>query len=183
MNALTLNASVLVALTVVSIAVFIGAPVVPFAQQWPLYEALRTTAAIIFAVVGAWIAIAYPERLRLLRKPNGTAEQSTNASMLDLFAPVVHSTFILCVILVAGIIAPLLRAWVTDAATTAFLLRVSFALLVFLTLWQVWTVILTLLPADLLKSAMDRDISAKAARDALRGRASVVAPPSDNRDD
>ena len=25
---------------------------IPFVEQWPLYEALRTTAAIIFAVVG-----------------------------------------------------------------------------------------------------------------------------------
>lgn len=37
---------------------------VPFSSQWPLYEALRTTASIIFAVVGAWFAIIYPERLK-----------------------------------------------------------------------------------------------------------------------
>ncbi|WP_408913341.1 hypothetical protein ACJUA3_03255 [Citrobacter freundii] len=37
---------------------------VAFALQWPLFEALRTTASIIFAVVGAWFAIIYPERLK-----------------------------------------------------------------------------------------------------------------------
>lgn len=33
---------------------------VPFAEQWPMYEGLRTTAAIIFGVIGAWLAIIYP---------------------------------------------------------------------------------------------------------------------------
>lgn len=37
---------------------------ITFALQWPLFEALRTTASIIFAVVGAWFAIIYPERLK-----------------------------------------------------------------------------------------------------------------------
>lgn len=49
---------------------------VPFHEQWPLYEALRTTASIIFAVVGAWLAIIYPERLKFSLRGNGTAEQS-----------------------------------------------------------------------------------------------------------
>lgn len=38
---------------------------VSFAQQWPLFEALRNTASIIFAAVGAWLAIIYPERLKM----------------------------------------------------------------------------------------------------------------------
>lgn len=54
---------------------------VPFSHQWPLYEALRTTAAIIFAVIGAWMAIIYPERLRLSYKsPDEKPEDKADAA-------------------------------------------------------------------------------------------------------
>ncbi|HET8898793.1 MAG TPA: hypothetical protein VFN09_08500 [Rhodanobacteraceae bacterium] len=177
---MSLNMAVLLLSMTVSMAVFVAAPVVHYAQQWPLYEALRTTAAIIFAVVGAWFAIAYPERLRLLSGQTNGGTRTASTRMLDLFAPVVHSTFILCVILLVGVTAPILKGLVTDAITVDVLRRLSFALLVFLTLWQVWTVVLTLVPADVLKSTMDEDLSIQRARNALRGHAAVMPPPSDD---
>jgi len=30
-------------------------------EQWPLYESLRNTSAIIFGVMGAWLAIICPD--------------------------------------------------------------------------------------------------------------------------
>lgn len=182
MTRLSLNAGVLLVFTAISGAVFVYAPVVRFSEQWPLYEALRTTAAIIFAVVGAWIAIAFPERLRLLTGSKRGSQSSANARMLDLFAPVVNSTITLCAILLIGIAAPILKGMVTEESRVTALRSLSFSLLVFLTLWQVWTVVLTLVPADLLKTAMDSDLSEKRARDALRGNAALVAPPKDELD-
>lgn len=164
----------------ISVAVYMYAPVVKFTEQWPLYEALRTTASIIFAVIGAWIAIAFPERLRLLTGSAKEGEKSTNGRMLDLFAPVVHSTIILCVILIVGVTAPILKGLELDAMKVEYLLRLSFGGLVFLTLWQVWTVVLTLIPADVLKTAMDRDISAKRSREAVRGLGATMEPPKDD---
>jgi len=170
------------ALLVVSIAVFFWAPAIHFSgTQWPLYEALRTTAAIIFAVVGAWIAIAFPERLRLM--PGGVDSRAgVSERFLDLFEPVVHSTVTLCVILLIGVVAPIAKGMNFSPPTMAILSRASFALLVLLTLWQVWTVVLTLRPADMLKSAMDQDVSAARSRDALRGLGSVEQPEKDDAD-
>ncbi|PAT34949.1 hypothetical protein [Vandammella animalimorsus] len=142
---------------------------VPFVEQWPLFEALRTTAAIIFAVIGAWMAIVYPERLRFsLRKGAGGRTPTGDASS-ELFTPVVNSTCILAIVLLIGIVAPLVRAY--GFGIPAELGRgLSYALLVALTLWQLWTVFLTLGPADSIKSDMDREKGRRSDLDVVAGK-------------
>jgi hypothetical protein len=144
---------------------------VPFEEQWPLYEALRTTAAIIFAVIGAWLAIIYPERLRLSFGKTEGAAPKNGGKFSELFAPIVHSSLILCIVLLVGILAPVLKRadFVAEHVTT--MRGLSFALLSSLTLWQLWTVVLTLVPADRIKSAADQDASDHRAKSALRGLA------------
>lgn len=130
---------------------------VPFAEQWPLYEALRVTASIIFAVVGAWLAIIYPERLRLSFQKNQSALASTNGGMSALFTPIVHSTAILCIILLIGVIVPLLKRVDLLMPYAEQLRGVSYGVLTALTLWQLWTVILSFVPADIVKSSTDHE--------------------------
>lgn len=153
---------------------------IPFVEQWPLYEALRTTAAIIFAVVGAWLAIVYPDRLRL-SFDSESKKAEAGSRFRALFTPVVNSTIVLCVVLMVGIAAPVMRQlqWVVSNASAARAL--SFSLLTGLTLWQMWTVVLTLVPADVLKSAADREASKQISMNALRGLgASVPKPEGDD---
>lgn len=130
---------------------------VPFAEQWPLYEALRTTASIIFAVVGAWLAIIYPDRLKLSFQQTTTKASSTNGGMSRLFTPIVHSTTILCIILLLGIIAPLIKRVDLLQDHLAILRGCSYGVLTALTLWQLWTVILSFVPADIVKSHVDHE--------------------------
>lgn len=165
--------------------------VVPFSEQWPMFEALRTTAAIIFAVIGAWMAIIYPERLKLSLRHPEHAEKGNSSGMGQLFTPVVNSTAILCVILVLGALAPVLRKYPLPF-DPAIARGVSYGLLVALTLWQLWTVVLSLVPASVIKAYADREDSSRMVRDglfALTGRAksetidsaqaAVVEAPSD----
>lgn len=143
---------------------------VPFASQWPMYEALRTTAAIIFAVIGAWMAIIYPERLRLSFKAPEEASSGKADAAGELFTPVVNSTCILVVVLAVGTIAPLLKAHGLPGPVTLWR-GLSYGLLVALTLWQIWTVLLTLDPADRVKSFMSKERRHQRNVDALkRGR-------------
>lgn len=132
---------------------------VPVAEQWPLFEALRTTAAIIFAVIGAWMAIIYPERLKLSFRPNTTEAQGADATPSgwgQLFSPVVHSTLILSVVLIIGVLIPILRhAHIPISIPVACYRGTLYAILVALTLWQLWTVLLTLVPADRVKASLD----------------------------
>lgn len=129
---------------------------VPFSEQWPMFEALRTTAAIIFAVIGAWMAIIYPDRLKLSFRNDGKAGRGDVTSMGKLFTPVVNSTAILCIILVIGAVAPVLKK-VPPPIDLSYLRGLSYGLLVMLTLWQLWTVVLTLIPASTIKDYVDHE--------------------------
>lgn len=131
---------------------------VPFSEQWPLFEALRTTAAIIFAVVGAWFAIIYPERLkRSFRGADQGASDLADRGIQKLFTPIVHSTFILSTILLLGVIAPLAKRWGWMAQHVEFWRGVSFSILVALTLWQLITVLYSLVGPDILKTQVDHE--------------------------
>lgn len=141
----------LLSVAIVVSAVALGQEV-PFSEQWPLYEALRTTASIIFAVVGAWLAIIYPERLRMSFQKDGNVSATSNGRIGALFTPIVHSTAILCIILFIGVVAPLLKRVDLLLPYTTPLRGVSYGVLAALTLWQLWTVILSFVPADIVAS-------------------------------
>ena len=146
----------------VGVSCYLGAQV-PFHNQWPLYEALRATAAIIFAVIGAWLAIIYPEKLRVSFGVMKAEANSGLNGLSALFAPIVHSTLILSAVLLIGVVAPLLRPLAIVRDHLAFCRGVSYGVLVALTLWQLFTVLLTLVPADIAKSAADEKASHDAA--------------------
>ena len=125
---------------------------IPFSQQWPLYEALRTTAAIIFAVVGAWLAIVYPERLKF--SFNRQAEKnSTGKNFGLLFVPAIHSTIILIILLLVGILAPLLRQIPLNDEYREVARGLSYLLVAALTLWQVVIVAMAIAPVEMLMSS------------------------------
>lgn len=141
-----------------TIAGYIYGRKVPFSEQWPLFEALRTTSAIIFAVVGAWLAIVYPERLRLSLRPKGISDQNKSSNNIGtLLSPAVNSTIVLCVVLLVGILSPLLKRTALASMYLCEFRGATYALLVALTLWQTWTVILTLFPADLILSQTEHE--------------------------
>lgn len=134
-----------------------------------MYEALRTTAAIIFAVIGAWMAIIYPERLRLSFRATGDdAAHGQADDSGELFTPVVNSTCILVIVLAVGTIAPLLKAHGLPGPI-ALWRGLSYGFLMALTLWQIWTVLLTIDPADRVKSFMTKGQQHKRNVDALKG--------------
>jgi type VI protein secretion system component VasK len=129
---------------------------IPFAQQWPLYEALRTTASIIFAVVGAWLAIIYPERLKLSFR-EGKKSGVANGNLGLLLTPAIHSTIILVLLLLIGICAPLLKS-VPELRSHVELFRgISFVTLTILTLWQITIVVMTLFPAETIQAHVAKE--------------------------
>lgn len=129
---------------------------ITFATQWPLFEALRNTASIIFAVVGAWLAIIYPERLKISFGQPGRAERSS-AGIGILLTPAIHSTIILAILLLVGVIAPILKQIPEIMAHVPLFRGISFAMVTFLTLWQIVIVVMTVTPADMLKRSSDAE--------------------------
>lgn len=128
---------------------------IPFASQWPLYEALRNTAAIIFAVVGAWLAIIYPDRLKL--SFGQTSDKVKNGNMALLLTPAIHSTVILVTLLLIGILVPMLKQVPALLEHLALCRGISFAVLTLLTVWQALIVVMAIFPADIVKSAADKE--------------------------
>lgn len=139
---------------------------IPFSEQWPLYEALRTTAAIIFAVVGAWIAIRFPDRGAVTVGENNIA---TREGVGRYFHPVAHSIVVLCSVLVIGLVAPIAKRFDYIQQHLEVFRGLSYGVLAALTLFQLWTVIISLGPAAELKH--DADVaSAESARQHNRKR-------------
>lgn len=152
---LILGGAGLIGLSLLTGAVVYGKSV-PFAQQWPLYEALRNTSAIIFAVVGAWLAIIYPERLKLSfgKKEKDT---SSNSNIRLLLTPAINSTFILVILLTVGIAVPILKKIPAVLEHVDFFRGASFVLLTSLTLWQIVIVVIAVVPIELLLNQASRE--------------------------
>ena len=124
-----------------------------FSEQWPLYEALRNTASIIFAVVGAWLAIVYPERFKLsLGRVDGTSPAKSSRSMGMLLLPAVHSTVLLVVLLLVGVLVPLVKQLPFVLAHVENFRGLSYAFVIGLTWWQIVIVVMTLFPAEALQT-------------------------------
>ncbi len=152
---LTLGAGATVALVVLG---FQFGQSVPFVNQWPLYEALRNTAAIIFAVVGAWLAIIYPERLKLsFGAPAET--KGSSAKLLLLLTPAVSSTFILMIVLMVGVLAPVFKQMPFVLERLEFFRGISFAFLMMLTIWQVVIVFIAIMPVEFLLNQVSKEIA------------------------
>jgi hypothetical protein len=160
---------VAMALALVCAGLWLGRHI-PFSQQWPLYEALRGTASIIFAVVGAWLAIIYPERLKLSFGKQGTAQPGLNNSNVGLLlTPAIHSTILLVVLLLIGVMVPMLKQLPMLADHIVAMRGVSFGLLVLLTCWQIAIVVITIFPAEMLQSSISVE-RARAQIDEQRGK-------------
>lgn len=138
---------------------------VPFIEQWPLYEALRTTASIIFAVVGAWFAIIYPERLK--KSFRGGAISDSSNGVVRLFTPIVHSTVILASVLIIGVLAPLLKQIEFIKLHKEIFRALSYAILLILTSWQLLTVLYSLIGPDMMKRSVSRQASSKEAAESI----------------
>lgn len=146
---------------------FVHGQKIPFKDQAPLYDALRTTAAIIFAVVGAWLAIVYPDRLKLSLGVPTEKKKTSQSNMALLLSPIVNSTVVLCLVLIIGILAPLIKQFEWAIVYASVLRGLSYATLVALTVWQAWTIILTLIPADLILSKGSQEEHAKKIMEGL----------------
>jgi type VI protein secretion system component VasK len=151
---------------------------IPFEKQWPLFEALRNTASIIFAVVGAWLAIIYPERLKMSfgKKTNGT-DKSSSESMKLLMTPAIHSTFILAILLMIGIIAPIMKQIPQILLYVEVFRGVSFFILSVLTVWQIAIVLLTLYPGEVVQDSLDEQEDQQRLRDGRNVLRRVIKKP------
>lgn len=128
-------------------------------DQWPLYDTLRNTTSIVFGIMGALIALVYPDAVKNALR-GGASVQPTDGGLRKLITPCGHSAMLLVILV---ILAPAI-AWITTldaanyAAEIASLQKVSFSLFCVLSYWQVVILLMVLIPFDDLYSKVNEDI-------------------------
>ncbi|MDQ1830182.1 hypothetical protein [Massilia scottii] len=137
--------------TVVAIAwlgYYFGTPV-GLDIQWPLFEALRTTSAIVFGIVAALLALVYPDAVKNALRGGAPADEN-DGGLGRLVTPCGHSAMLLVALVV---MAPLI-AWLgtfnpNDVTGNAATIRKgTFSVFCVLSYWQIRILLMVLIPFD-----------------------------------
>lgn len=129
---------------------------ITFKEQMTIYDGLRSTSAIIFAVMGAWIALLYPGKLSQAFDNKPYKEKANDIDQINrLFLPMIYSTIILMVVIGVTFAVPLAKQISCLHPYKEIFRAVSFGVIAFLTLFQFWSIILTLIPGDAIKDDLD----------------------------
>ena len=136
-------------------SVFLGGKIT-FKEQMSIYDGLRNTSAIIFAVMGAWIALLYPGKLSQAFGQKPYKEKANDIEQIKrLFRPMIYSTVILMIVIGVSFGVPLAKQISYLHPYKEFFRAASFGVIAFLTLLQFWSIILTLIPGDTIKDDLD----------------------------
>ncbi|MDP2504005.1 hypothetical protein BCT47_23045 [Vibrio splendidus] len=135
---------------------------IPLKSQLPIYDGLRNTAAIIFAIMGAWIALLYPKVLGTSFGKKTDAQVEELKEIEKLFQPMLYSTLILMLVIIVSFVVPLAKLSPWLISHKEYLRSMSFGALSILTILQFWSLLLTLLPGDAVKDEV-RDNLERAA--------------------
>lgn len=129
---------------------------ITFNEQMPIYDGLRNTSAIIFAVMGAWIALLYPGKLSQAFGQKPYTEKTNDIDQINrLFRPMIYSTVILMVVIGVSFAVPLAKQIAYLHPYKEVFRSVSFGAIAFLTILQFWSIMLTLVPGDTIKDDLD----------------------------
>lgn len=155
---------ILLLVAIAGVGFHFGAPI-PVHDQWPLFEALRTTTSIVFGVIAALLALVYPDTVKNALR-GGAPASSADGGLSRLLSACGHSAMLLLLLVV---IAPLL-AWLATIKETASpdlafeIRRGSFAIFCVLSYWQVRILLMVLLPFDALYSKVSQDLQRERLR-------------------
>lgn len=130
---------------------------ITFSNQWPLFESLRTTASIIFAILGGWIAVVYPNALKKVLTLTRAERDGETLKLANLMRAMFFATATLMIVVILGPMAPVLKQYSFIMQHSTFLRGATFSLLVYLSLMQIWTLLLSVAPAELLSREVRKD--------------------------
>jgi hypothetical protein len=134
---------------------YIAGQDIPMVKQIPVFEGLRNTSAIIFGVMGAWLAILHPDSLKgIFTKGSKTVQKQDRETIKLLLEPIIISTVIIFIVLVLPLLVligktiTLIHPWIDVFRGLSFLILTA------LTILQIRTLLLSLLPSDIIQRAL-----------------------------
>jgi hypothetical protein len=122
-------------------------PSVEFSKQKLLLDSLKQISSIVLAITGAWAAIVYPESLKkIIYKQESYREDMQ--SIKNLIRPMQTSIIILAMIIFIEISAFSLKLTYIPYEYIAYLRKFSFFVILNLYIFQIWTLILVMIPIN-----------------------------------
>lgn len=141
------------AILLVATAAFLGRGV-PWDAQSDVYSALFQVSAIVFGVMGAWIAIVHPKGLREILGKQGQPSNKTLRTK-KLLNAMKCATGIVAACLIVQLLAPLSKEVEWLRQNKEIVRSGSMAFVATLVVIQLWTLVLSLLPIDEVEAELD----------------------------
>jgi len=137
---------------------------ITLSDLWPYIEALRTTTSIVFGVMGALLAIVFPEVLKQGLRPSGSLSDETNLRRVLL--PCANAAILLIILVVLGPVFAWIKGLGTAMETEIVeeIQRYFFALFCVLSYWQIVILQMVLLPLETILSTTARTAAVERLR-------------------
>lgn len=129
---------------------------IPVSDQLVLVDSLKTVAAVIFGVIGAWIALIYPQALEELLTRNSTGRSQTPATVAQLLKALIYVTAVLLLIIPFEFFYIVLRNQSWALTWRNGFRGIAFSVVAFMALVEVRALILTLQPTEGLRAEIKR---------------------------
>lgn len=135
---------------------------VPFSDQKDILDSLKDTASIIFAILGAWIAVIYPNDLQKILKVQTLEEQESELVFEKLIYSLIIVTTVLIIMIVTLPAINLIKNLEYFIKYKSILRGVLLSYIYIVALVQAHALLVTLMPNikilfDIVKSRHDRD--------------------------
>ena len=128
-----------------------------YAEQGPIFQSLRTIAAIIFGVLGAWVGIVYPKGLSYVFH-SGSGDEEQAKQVQKLLIPLRYATVIVACTLVLEIIVPIAKKSDFLVSHASWCRGISFCILIVMVFIQLVSLLLTFAKMDQTEEEMNRKL-------------------------
>lgn len=146
-------AGVLLLVAVAAAGVYFGRKIA-LVDQRPLADSLRTVAAFVFGVMGAWIGILHRDGLTKMFSHVKDADAEL-ARVRALFLPMKVAAIIIAFCLLTQAVTPILKQIPFAMRYRTGILGLNYAVLLLLVVLQLWSLLLTLLPVDTVEETIE----------------------------
>lgn len=119
---------------------------IPYEDQSSIFDTLKDTASIIFAILGAWIAIIYPKDLKAIFKLNDSDTTQTTQIFEKLISSLIIVTFTLITMIFLMPFIALIRNIDYFQQYKTYLRGGLFLYIYVLTWTQIYALLATLIP-------------------------------------
>lgn len=149
---------------------------VSLVDQLSVADSLRTVAAFVFGVMGAWIGILHRDGLTKVfsHVKDGDAEI---ACVRTLFLPMKTAAIIVAYCLVAQSVAPIVRQIPLAMEYRGGLLGLNYSVLLLLVVLQLWSLLLTLLPVDTVQETIEVANETRRSLERRQSQLGIVEKP------